>query len=66
MKHTLEKDYGVCSDCEEKRNNSKHKCSTNFINRKKIESMVTETDTKTWDENYEKTLYQLYKVEKML
>ena len=28
LKHTLEKDYGVCPECGEKRNISKHKHST--------------------------------------
>ena len=41
VKHSMKKNYGICQECGQERNNNGHKCSIDVIRKNKIKSIET-------------------------
>ena len=53
LSHNVKKNHGTCDECgEENINISEHKCSYDFIIKKRYES-INKNETITWDKQYE-------------
>ena len=53
LSHNVKKNYGTCDECgEENINISEHKCSYDFIIKKRYEC-INKNETKTWDDQHE-------------
>ena len=51
IKHSLKKDYGICEECGQERNNNGHKCDLEVIRRNKMK-IVEQNINSTWNEQY--------------